>query len=335
MVAAVTASISFSQTEPRLLEAEFVFEQAPFPSCHASTVVECPSGDLLCAWFGGKDEGDPSVGIWLSRRTATGWSPPRNVAQEPGVPCWNPVLFYAGDGLWLYYKVGPSPDTWTGASRWSADHGVTWSEQRLLPAGLLGPVRAKPMRLANGEILAGSSTESYRAWTGWAELSQDGGSTWQRFGPLALPDESEGLIQPTLWEAKPGHVVALMRATRKIGVICRADSVDGGRTWSPAKRTDLPNPSAGIDAVKLADGRVALVYNPTRSGRSPLSVAISRDDGATWSPPFHVETDPGEYSYPAMIQAKDGTLHLTYTWRRQRIKHAVVAVAPAGGDGGR
>jgi predicted neuraminidase len=191
---------------------------------------------------------------------------------------------------------------------------------------LLGPVRAKPIRLANGEILAGSSTESYRAWSGWVEISQDEGETWRRFGPLALPDESLGLIQPTVWEAEPGHVIALMRATRKIGRICRAESKDNGRTWAPARRTEVPNPSAGIDTVKLADGRIALVYNPTRRGRSPLSIAISRDNGVTWTKPFHLETEPGEYSYPAMILGRDGLLHVTYTWRRLRIKYAALDV---------
>jgi predicted neuraminidase len=247
------------------------------------------------------------------------------VAQEPGVPCWNPVLFHAGGRLWLYYKVGPSPTQWTGASRFSADKGLSWSEQRLLPSGLLGPVRAKPIQLASGEILAGSSTESYRAWTGWVEISPDG-STWRRFGPLALPDEDYGLIQPTVWEAEPGHVIALLRASRRIGRICRAESRDSGRTWAPATRTELPNPSAGIDTVTLPGGRVALVYNPTRSGRSPLSIAVTSDNGATWSEPFHLETEPGEYSYPAMIRTEDGLVHVTYTWRRLRIKHAVLEI---------
>ena len=97
--------------------------------------------------------------------------------------------------------------------------------------------------------------------------------------------------------------------------------------------TALPNPSAGIDAVRLADGRFLLVYNPTPSGRSRLEVAVSRD-GRGWrsavvleGPPAHatraVET-LGEYSYPAVIQARDGRVHVSYTWRRERIKHVVL-----------
>ena len=314
------------QSEVRLIKSEFVFETAPFAECHASTVVELEDGSLLCAWFGGKEEGDSTVGIWLSHRTAAGWSEVRRVAKEENVPCWNPVLFRAGNRVWLYYKAGRSPREWSGVSVFSTDGGKRWSAPRILPAGLLGPVRAKPVRLSNGEILAGSSVESYRAWTGWVEISKDEGSSWQRFGPLALPDENFGLIQPTVWEAEPGHVIALLRARRPIGVICRADSHDFGRTWTPARRTDLPNPSAGIDTVKLKCGNVALIYNPTRRGRSPLSVAVSADDGKSWSKPFHLETAPGEYSYPAMIQARDGLVHVTYTWRRKRIKHVVLEI---------
>jgi predicted neuraminidase len=327
VLSAVLACVpAFSQADIKQVAAEFVFEKAPFPSCHASTVVELPNNDLACAWFGGKDEGDPSVGIWMARRSKAGWSPPEVIATEPKVPCWNPVLFRGGDRLWLYYKVGQNPDAWTGASRFSTDGGKTWSDPRLLPAGLLGPVRAKPIRLANGEILAGSSVESYRAWTGWAEISKDGGDTWQRFGPLALPDENCGLIQPTVWEAEPGHVIALLRARRPIGFICRAESLDGGRTWTPARKTQLSNPSSGIDAVKLSDGRVALVYNPTKTSRSPLSVAVSADNGGTWSPPFNLETMFGEFSYPAIIQTADGLVHVTYTWQRLRIKHVALEI---------
>ena len=87
--------------------------------------------------------------------------------------------------------------------------------------------------------------------------------------------------------------------------------------------TALPNPSAGIDAVRLADGRFLLVYNPTASGRSRLEVAVSRD-GRSWRSTAVLEDGPGEYSYPAIVQARDGRVHVTYTWRRERIKHVVL-----------
>jgi len=100
-------------------------------------------------------------------------------------------------------------------------------------------------------------------------------------------------------------------------------SSDRGRTWTPLALTPLPNPNAGIDATTLGDGRYVIVYNHTTQGRTPLDVAFSRD-GKTWDAPFVLESDPGEYSYPAVIQTSDGLIHVTYTWKRQRIKHVVL-----------
>ena len=87
--------------------------------------------------------------------------------------------------------------------------------------------------------------------------------------------------------------------------------------------TTLPNPSAGIDALRLADGRFLLVYNPTPSSRSRLELAVSRD-GKSWRSVATLENGAGEYSYPALIQSGDGRVHVTYTWRRERIKHVVL-----------
>jgi len=106
-------------------------------------------------------------------------------------------------------------------------------------------------------------------------------------------------------------------------VIAESWSQDGGRTWSPMKATTLPNPSAGIDALRLADGRFLLIYNPTASGRAKLDIAVS-PDGKSWKRAVVLEDSSGEYSYPAMIQARDGRIHATYTWRREKIKHVVI-----------
>ena len=111
----------------------------------------------------------------------------------------------------------------------------------------------------------------------------------------------------------------------RVGKVCLAESSDDGRTWSAARATSLPHPNAGLDAVKLADGRVVLVYNHATKGRTPLSVAVSSDDGDTWTPRLALEDGPGEYSYPAVVQARDGQIHVTYTWRRERIKHTVLS----------
>ena len=116
----------------------------------------------------------------------------------------------------------------------------------------------------------------------------------------------------------------LMRSTQRVGCVCSAQSDDYGRTWSPARRTEVPNPNSGLDAVRLADGRIVLACNPTREGRTPLSLLVSEDNGETWPWRRDVETGPGEYSYPSIIQAADGRVHVVYTYRRVQIRHLAV-----------
>lgn len=306
------------------IRAEFVFERAPFAECHASTMVETGEGDFLAAWFGGGREGAGDVAIWLSRLSGGRWSEPLVVARRAGIPVWNPVLFRGRDDrIWLFYKVGRSPETWTGAFISSPDAGRTWTEPSYLPAGLLGPIKNKPIRLANGDIVAGSSVESYQSWAGWVERSSDEGKTWTKRGPLVIPGEPFGLIQPTLVELTRAHLRAFLRSRQ--GFIYVADSPDGGSTWGPARPTSLPNPDSGIDCVRLADGRILMVYNHSTRERSPLNVALSSDGGETWSPFVRLETDPGEFSYPAVIQSSGGDVHITYTWKRKRIKHVFIS----------
>lgn len=318
------AARSCSPAKNPIVTSEFIFIQAPFKECHASTIVELKGGDLLAAWFGGDHEGDRSVAIWGARRHANSWSAPFDLAREVGTPCWNPVLFAdREEKLWLFYKFGPSPRTWAGAYRTSRD-GSTWSKPAYLPPGILGPIKNKPVTLANGDILAGTSRETALSWTCGVDVSSDDGGTWHHYGPIGVPGYHHGIIQPTVWETAPGHVKMLVRATQDVGFICAATSNDGGHTWSQAKPTELPNPNSGIDAVKMRDGRVALVYNPSNTERTPLSLAFSPDEGETWTAALTLEDAPGEYSYPAIIQTRDGRLHITYTWRRQRIKHVVV-----------
>lgn len=305
----------------------FIYESAPFPSCHASTIVEIDKDRFLAAWFGGREEGATDVAIWMSSRAGSTWSAPVKVAEEPGVPCWNPVLYRNRDGeILLFYKAGTTPQTWSGLIRRSRDSGKRWSEPELLPSGIFGPIKNKPISGRSGELICGSSSESYKAWTCWVEITRDGGSTWSKHGPIFVPGQQRGIIQPALWRARDGKLRMLVRATQNIGFICMAESGDEGRTWSAARPTSLPNPNSGLDAVGLKDGRVLVVYNHTTRGRTPLNVGLSSDDGLTWTPGPILEDQPGEYSYPAVIQASGGEVHITYTWKRQRIKHRVISV---------
>ena len=320
---------------------EFIFTSPPFASCHASTVVESPKGDLLVAWFGGSKEGHPDVAIWGARRTGHRWSAPFELVREPEIASYNPVLFYTADQcLWLYYKFGPHPTGWTAGRCYSNDHGQTWSPPEHLPAGVYGPIRAKPLVMEDGTVVSGTSVETYRSWACWIERSTDDGKSWVKLGPITVspdlkrsavrghapPDvpgssewvHTDGIIQPSVVGLGDQRLRLYARSTVGTARICVADSTDGGLSWSQARPIDLPNPNSGIDAVALSDGRVVLVYNHSDSGRTPLNLAVSTD-GERFQMFGVFEDEREEYSYPAVIQGGDGDLHISYTWKRARI----------------
>ncbi len=313
--------------QPGVVQEEFIYTSAPFPECHASTLVETPQG-LVAAWFGGTHERHPDVGIWVAHKTEAGWSAPREVAngvESPEVryPTWNPVLFQPSSGpLMLFYKVGPEPKAWWGMLLTSTDGGHTWSKPRRLPDGILGPIKNKPIELAPGEFLSPSSSEE-AGWKVHFERTTDGGETWTRSEAVNDP-EKIAAIQPSLLRHGKQRLQALGR-TRESGLF-QIWSKDNGHTWGETTELGLPNPSSGTDAVTLADGRQLLVYNHANEyrQRSPLNVAISTD-GVSWQSALELENTPGaEFSYPAVIQATDGLVHISYTWKRQRIKQVVV-----------
>ncbi len=305
--------------------AEFIFTDAPFASAHASNIVELRNHDLIASWFGGSAEGKPDVAIWMSRRSGGHWSAPAELVREPNIACYNPVMFHSADGrLWFYYKFGPQPASWSAGRRFSDDEGATWSNVEHLPAGLYGPIRAKPLVLSNGVIVSGTSVESYNSWSAWIERSSDNGKSWTRIGPIMPTTQATsgiyGIIQPSVVLVSGSHLRFYARSTSQIGKICISDSTDAGLTWTPARPIDVPNPNSGIDAVSLPDGRVVLIYNNTSKGRTPLNLGVSKD-GEHFRMFRTLEEEPGEYSYPALIQGSNGDLHITYTWNRKRIRY--------------
>lgn len=327
--------------QPGVLSAEFIYDEAPFPQCHASTIAETPFG-LVAAWFGGTRERNPDVGIWVARDEGTGtWTEPVEVAN--GVqytkpdgsvhrhPCWNPVLFQPRDQpLMLFYKCGPSPGTWWGLLMTSDDGGKTWTVPRRLPEHIDGPVKNKPVQLADGTIVCPSSTEN-EGWRLHLESTKDLGIAWERNGPLNDGVE-KGAIQPSILFHKNGRWQMLARDKRRVGNVWSTWSSDEGKTWSPLESTGLPNPSSGTDAVTLTDGRQLLVYNHTQraseaqdaaNSRHFLNVALS-DDGKNWQAAVVLDHGDGEFSYPAVVQTADGMVHITYTWNRRKIKHVVL-----------
>ncbi|MFO1095133.1 MAG: sialidase family protein [Planctomycetaceae bacterium] len=331
---AFTVSAVAAEPEPPgLILREFIYspEAAPFPGVHASTIAETPGG-LVTAFFGGTDEGEKDVGIWVSRHVDGKWTRPVEVAN--GVqhktlryPCWNPVLFQYPQGqLQLYYKVGPDPAGWWGMLTESTDNGATWSWPRRLPQTIDGPVKNKPVLLANGDLLCGSSIE-YDGYRVHFEITPDRGRTWERIGPINARGEFTP-IQPTILRHRDGSLQALCRNEIE-GKIGSTTSTDNGRTWTKMVATELPNPDAGIDAVTLKNGRHLLIYNHTlrKQGtpnwRHMLNLAMT-EDGEHWQAAMVVEVGQGEFSYPAIIQTSDGLVHATYTWRRKLVRHVVI-----------
>jgi predicted neuraminidase len=221
--------------------------------------------------------------------------------------------------LLLFYKVGPSPSRWWGLLKRSTDGGRTWSAVEHLPLGIFGPIRNKPVKLEDGTLLCGSSTE-HDGWRLQMERAHDRLREWEKTDPLN-DGTSLGLIQPTILIHPGGRLQVLCRSRQKR--VMQLWSDNGGKTWTRPEPTELPNPNSGIDGVTLADGRHLLVYNHTERGRSPLNVALSTD-GQTWKAAAQLERNPGEYSYPAVIQTRDGRVHVTYTWNRKRIRHVVL-----------
>lgn len=323
VVPVAIAEESNPSRQPGYVKAEFIYESAPFPQCHASTIVETEAG-LVAAWFGGTAEKNPDVGIWVSRHREGKWTAPIEVANGAvssgkRYPTWNPVLFQPSKGpLVLYYKVGPSPRDWWGMQRTSTDKGASWSEAKRLPEGILGPIKNKPIELADGTILSGSSTE-HDGWRVHMERGAEMGRHWTKTDALNTKNEL-GVIQPAL--LRFGETIQILCRSQQ-GKIASSLSNDQGKTWSRFRLLDLPNPNSGIDAVSLKDGRGVLVFNRTPRGRSPLNVAVSAD-GEAWKTVVTLEDEPGEFSYPAVIQTSDGLVHVTYTWKRRRVRHVVL-----------
>jgi predicted neuraminidase len=289
---------------------QFIYRDSAIAQCHASALVETKHG-LLAAWFGGTGEGNKDVCIYTSRLVKGIWTKPviaadGRINDSTRYACYNPVLFQIPGGeLLLFYKIGPEVQKWTGWLKRSFDAGNTWSKPEQLPDGILGPVRNKPLYL-NGWLICPSSTDL-----------NDG--------------KSISGIQPAVIRLSPEKLLALCRSQN--GTINQTYSNDNGSSWSNLEATSMVNNNSSIDAITLKDGRHLLVHNKVnpspgdpegRGPRSPLNLSIS-SDGIHWKEVLVLENEKGaEFSYPYIIQTSDGLVHISYTWKRKKIKYIVV-----------
>lgn len=327
----------------------FAEDQKWFQNCHANTQVRLNNGDMLVAFWAGTSEGTPDQAIWMVRYKDGAWQDPVRVKYIYQLPHWNPVLFLDQDGiLHLYYKIGLTVQNWYTMVSESRDNGLTWTEAREAVPGDYTPrvtVRNKILIASNGDYIAPSSSETGTRMDSYADISEDRGNSWNKYEipirhKLTEPLEEEylweglkrgalwennlsvirswdGVIQPAMWESKPGHIHALMRSTRKR--IYRSDSFDYGKTWCEAYPAELPNNCSGIDAVYGAGGILAVAYNPVPHNwgkRTPLAVSISDDNGKTFCDSVYLECGEGEFSYPS-ITVEENIFHVIYTINRK------------------
>ena len=296
---------------------ELIFEKiADAPAHHCSTITEAGNGDLLVVWYGGSYESADDQALFLSRRKkgARGWSKPEVLIRDSAQPPGNAVVFRAGAKrlgiVWARMEAARPLRRGGGWGqtrlfyRMSKDHGVTWSKDEPFLGGVHEGLRNVPITLTSGELLLPLAHSFAR--------TKDDGRTWERMGSVNAGG------QPTVIERADGSLLTLLRKGPRI---LQTESRDGGRTWSPAVETGLRNPDAGIAMTRLRNGHLVLIFNDSGMARTPLNIARSLDEGRTWESPLALESNPGEYSYPCVIQAADDKIHITYTFRRYTIKH--------------
>lgn len=296
---------------------------------------------------GQKAEQGPVKNMGITWAMAKNEDHSKELQQYRRKACWNPVLYQMPDGeIWLFFKIGSTVGDWTGWLTKSKDGGRTWSDKEALPENFLGPVKNKP-ELFGDRLICPTSTEN-NGWRIHFEIYNLKTKEWKYVGPIngkmvvrtidMLPDGSLNTvdttkhatlhpvdcIQPSIIKLADGRLQVLCRSRN--GKIATSFSSDLGDSWSDVELLDLENNQSGTDAVTLRDGRHVIIYNNTSSHpgtpkgvRTPVSLAIS-NDGTNWTHLITLEDSPiSQYSYPSIIQGKDGSLHCIYTWRRQRI----------------
>lgn len=315
------------------------FSSEPLPvagaSAHAATLAELPDGRLVAAWFAGSREGAADVAVWLSLRDASGWTAPRMIADRAGIGAdtamavrklGNPVLAAQGGKLHLW-AVSASIGGWAGSSlnhRASTDGGATWSPaEKLVTSPFLNIstlVRTPPVSLADGGLGLPVYHEFIAKHGEWLRLGADG----EIVDKVRLPVDRPA-IQPAVVALDGMHALALLRdAGGGDGRVQTSTTADAGAHWTAGDALPIRNPNASIALLRLRSGKLLLAANPD-AGRNVLRLFVSTDDGQTWQASRTVaeSSDGGaEYSYPALLQGKDGRIHLAFTWLRQGIRHA-------------
>ncbi len=331
MVLASAPDSSAADGDQPFYRARMIFKPTlSFPRCHSSQIFALRDGSLIAAWWNGSEEAGRNLVVRAARRLPgrDRWEQPFVLADTPDTTEGNPVFFSpGGDKLWVFYRAG---FPWAKIM-WikSSDLGRTWGPPEVFWDKPGWTLRSRMIRLHNGNIVIPALTQGSpelqlnRAQTVFI-YSEDNGASWQSTGIVRT---EPGNNEAALFQRDDGSLLAFMRPYDRQPeqrFLWSSESFDNGRTWSAAGRTVLRNPSCAIELLKLASGHVVLAFNDSQNMRSPLCLALSTDDGRTWSYKRVLEDAAGRFSYPALTQSPDGRIHLSYTFRRTHIKHVEI-----------
>lgn len=305
---------------------------------HPASITELANGDVYLVFFSGGGEYETDTAVWGSRlkHGATRWSTPRIIAKDPFRSTGNAVVWQAPDGVvWLFYVVryGATWSTSRIQAKVSRDHAEIWSDAHMLAAEPGMMVRNRPIALSDGDYLLpvysekGDDTESVGPDSTSLFLRYDRKmKTWSESSRIR---SRLGNIQPAVVEIAPGHLVAYCRRggdykPRSDGWLVRAESRDGGHTWSDGRDSTFANPNAAVDFLRLRTGRLLLVFNDSMTSRTPLTAAVSVDNDKSYPYRRNIASGPGSFAYPIAIETQDGKIHVVYASERRTVINRAV-----------
>lgn len=322
---------------PAVFRQERLDPGSEVPSVHVASLCEPVPGQLAAVWYGGTREGAQDVAIFFATRTTNAaWSRPVPVVTVDSArreldhfvrKVGNPVIYSDGRGRISLLFVAIAVGGWSGSSlcyKESFDQGRTWTPSR---RWVLSPffniselVKNGPRPLRNGGWVVPIYHELFGKFPELLWLDTPAAPDRAiRTRPFA----GRTAFQPALVALDAERALLLCRTAGSQRDLFVSRTLDGGRTWSSPQPTGLPNSDSGLDALRLASGRLLLAFNDTNSGRANLRLATSSDDGATWQRGPVIASEPGEeFSYPFLVQSQDGFIHLAYTWKRRAIQVA-------------
>ncbi|GMV93643.1 MAG: hypothetical protein AMXMBFR82_34210 [Candidatus Hydrogenedentota bacterium] len=301
----------------------FVMADTPdLPDCNPVLFVD-PRGTLWLIWITVQD--NQWGGSLLKYRTATEYA-----ADGPPQWDWQDVIHCRPLNLESLFveAVNEAEEKYAdfiATNEELRSELVEWKSrvENKLARRLGWMTRIHPIMTSDNRMMLGLYSDVWN--TSLAAFTEDWGKTWSFSEPIITYEL--GNIQPAFVMQRDGDIVSYMRDNGFPKKVRTATSTDDGVTWGPVTHLEIPNPGSSVDAIALQSGAWALVCNDTLDGRHLLTVYLSEDEGATWPIKRGIETfepDKGSGSYPSLIQAEDGTLHCTYSYKKEAVPGSTI-----------